>query len=260
MKKTLKAKDKILARVFVLIPTQSDNAIVLRRGPSASVGIFSWNMKSDTIQNSQWLKGRIYEYWSDISSDGKYFLYSANKKGFGYTAISYAPWIKAISLWHNGGFRGGGIFLNNKKYMLYDLNYLYNEFTCKDLKGVNRSNHEELNFGIYHDRLLRADWLFKLSEENIHVYTKKIQNHLELEKVYNTSESTEYHRLIDNNGVVEKPSWRWCECRDQILYWSEHGCLYKAIIETNGEIGNPSLIYNFEPEVFVNKVAPYERV
>ena len=45
MNNTLKVKDKIPARVFALIPTQSDHTIVLRRGPSASAGEFSWNMK-----------------------------------------------------------------------------------------------------------------------------------------------------------------------------------------------------------------------
>ena len=53
------------ARLFALIPTQSHNAIIICRRSSKKVGLFHWDMLTNKIRVSQWMKGRIYEYFSD---------------------------------------------------------------------------------------------------------------------------------------------------------------------------------------------------
>jgi hypothetical protein len=65
------------ARLHILIPKDSDTAIVIRRGPSKQTCILSWNMRTDEVRVAQWLKGRIYERRSDVSPDGKYWIYFA---------------------------------------------------------------------------------------------------------------------------------------------------------------------------------------
>ena len=66
----MKPTDRFPARVFILIPEKDHRAIVIRRGPAEKIGIYSWNTKTDQVCVSQWLKGRVYEYFSDVSPDG----------------------------------------------------------------------------------------------------------------------------------------------------------------------------------------------
>jgi hypothetical protein len=164
------------ARVFVLIPENNGQAIVIRRGPAEQVGIFAWDTRTDVINRYQWLKGRIYEYFSDISPDGKHFIYSANKKGEGYTVISRSPWLKAISYWRNVGGYGGGLFLGNKRYMLYDGSDSYSKFISKDILSIRRDNNL-LQYGVYHARLLRRNWRVAAHEERGITYCKDIPDY-----------------------------------------------------------------------------------
>lgn len=153
------------ARIFVFIPALSNQALILRRGPSKIVGVYSWDLTNDHIIARQWLKGRIYEYLSDVSPDAKYFLYSANQRGWGHTAISRAPWIKAISFWRNGGFSGGGIFTNKKKYVLGDITDYNAKFISRELID-DKANSHILSEGIYHARLLKNNWILKTRMKN----------------------------------------------------------------------------------------------
>ena len=157
--------------------------------------------------------------------------------------------------------RGGGIFLNDKEYVLYDGNY-YNEFIYKDLEHVNK----KLENGVYHERLIRNHWSIKTKEEKTTTYCKQICENLELEKIFTRGnyqegkgELSESHKLVYNDLTEEKPYWEWCEWTENTLYWSEKGCLYKAQLEQNNKIGIESLIYDFNPEVFLNREAPYEK-
>jgi len=248
------------ARVFALIPMEDDNAIILRRGPSSYVGVFRWNIQDDSIEVCQWLaEGRIYEYFSDLSPDGKHFIYSANKNGFGYTAISYAPWIRPLSFWKNVGLMGGGIFLDNKEYVLCNGNH-YNEFIDKSLEHISK----KLEHGVYHERLIRNQWSIKIKEENTTIYRKQICGNVELEKIFTRGDYqegkgifSESHKLVYHDSVEDKPYWEWAEWIENTLYWSEKGCLYEAQLGENNKIGIASLIYDFNPEVYVKREAPY---
>ena len=256
------------ARVFVLIPEESDEAIVIRRGPAETVGVFSWNLKSDEVKAHQWLKGRIYEYVSDISPNGEYLFYSANKKGEGYTVISRSPWLKAISLWRNvGGVGGvgGGLLVGNSSYMLYDGHEAYSEFVSKKLVRTERDN-ELLKHGVYPARLMRHGWKVKEREKRTTTFIKKIDNGWGLEKVWNVSIGKkpkgkglfwEFHRLINGSTVIEKSGWEWCEYINNDLMWSEGGCLYKGLINANGELSEPELIHDFNLDAFEEECAPY---
>jgi len=112
-------------RIHILIPRDSDNALVIRRGPSKQTCILNWNRKKNLFAVAQWLKGRIYERRGDISPNGKYWIYFAMNgrwhsevKG-SWTAIAKAPWLKAIILYAKGDcWHGGGLFLDNETYWL----------------------------------------------------------------------------------------------------------------------------------------------
>ena len=113
-------KRPIPARLDVFLAPKAHKAVVLRRGPAKQVCTIGWDLKSNEFQMGQWFKGRIYENFCDLSPDGKYFIYPTLKpkdKIWSWTAISRAPYLKAICLWRtSGGSIGGGIFRTNRSY------------------------------------------------------------------------------------------------------------------------------------------------
>ncbi len=253
------------ARVFVLVPEKSDNAIIIRRGPSKIVGVFQWNLKTDEIESYQWLKGRIYEYFSDISPNGKYLIYSANKKGNGYTVISSSPWLKALSFWNNVGGWGGGIFFGDSKYLLYDGSENYCKFRSKELTP-NNTGMQLLQNGVYPARLLRRGWEIKSQKDSEIIFNKILAKDIVLEKVWQRNigchhkghgEFSEFHRVLINSETIEFHTWEWCEWLNNNFVWSEKGCLFRASLENRTDIGKPFLIYDFNKKQFEEKTAPY---
>jgi len=115
------------ARLHVLLARESSRALVIRRGPSKEVASILWDRSTDEFTLGQWLKGRIYERRSDISPDGRYWIYFARKgewssesKG-SWTAISNVPYLKAIVFMPKGDcWNGGGIWTSNSRYWLND--------------------------------------------------------------------------------------------------------------------------------------------
>jgi len=274
MQKTKETKP-MEARLFVFIPKESHNAIVICRRSSKKVGVFHWDMLTNKITVSQWLKGRIYEYFSDISPDGKHFIYAANKKGWGYTVISKAPWLKATSFWWDSGCRGGGFFIDNKRYLLNNGKVGSHEFVDKSLIGMKSGEFAQKNqplSAVYQmlftdypfcARLLKNGWKLKEKENEIYIFRKSIDEHSLLEKtIYSYPHGAnlkgkgsfwETHKLITNDTVEEKEDWEWCEYRYDTIYYAQKGCLYEM-----SNIGcEPKLIYDFNNEEFVEKIAPY---
>lgn len=105
------------ARLFALIAREARSAVVFRRGPSKSVLLLAWDLKTDTIQAGQWFKGRIYERRGDLSPDGQLLVYfAASYRGpwRTWTAISRPPYLTALAAWPKGdAWGGGGLFHDN---------------------------------------------------------------------------------------------------------------------------------------------------
>jgi len=269
--KKIKNTEPLAPRVFVLIPMESSHAIVIARFNSKKVAVFQWDMLSNKISLSQWLKGRIYEYRSDISPDGKHFIYSANQKGEGYTVISKAPWIKAIAFWYNIGCLGGGMFFDNKRYFIHLASFpslRKNEFQDKSLIRINGTTNFRKNsiwekrykqnlYTHYQIRMIMHGW--KIKDED--TFSKEIDANLSIEKLYHLNGSNqkgkgtywESHKIIFKNKVEEKLDWDWCEYRYNKIFYSQNGCLYS--LKNIQSI--PELIYDFSKEIFTCKQAPY---
>jgi len=95
-------------RLHALIARDKNIGIVIRRGPAKHVATFLWDISKDKFTIGQWMKGRIYERRSDLSADGKYFLYFAmngkweSEAEGAWTAVSKAPYLKAPRLIRDG--------------------------------------------------------------------------------------------------------------------------------------------------------------
>lgn len=262
---SMKEHEVFPPRVFALVPLNSENALVIRRGPTSKTGVFRWNVKTNKVTLSQWLKGRIYEHLSDISSNGKYVIYSANKKGDGYTVIAYAPWLKAISFWRNVGGRGGGLFVNNKEYMLYDGSDTYCKFISKEVKSIPRSSQSFIH-GVYHSRLMKSGWLLDGQNGRVLTYIKPLRVNLNLVKVFHLNDCCSFkdrgifwerHKIVSEAQSIELDAWEWCEIVNGYLCWSEKGCLFQVLIDEGMNIAAPTLIYDFKDEKYVGTCAPY---
>lgn len=69
--------ERIPARLHVILAREAPKAVVFRRGPTGQVCTLGWDLETDTFTMGQWLKGRIYEYRSDLSPDGELMIYFA---------------------------------------------------------------------------------------------------------------------------------------------------------------------------------------
>jgi hypothetical protein len=111
-------------RLHLFFATENDRAIILRQGPSKHYRMILWHRNTDTFEDGQWIRQRIYLDMCDLSPDGRHFIYftlnghwSDESKG-AYTVISRPPYFTALSLFPEGStWGGGGRFLNNKRYV-----------------------------------------------------------------------------------------------------------------------------------------------
>lgn len=110
---------KVAARLHVLLAR--------RRGPSRHTAVIGWNRQTDRFNIGQWFSGRIYERRCDLSPDGAHFIYFAmngrwdSKAKGAWTAISRAPYLRALTLYAKGDcWHGGGLFQSSHEYWLND--------------------------------------------------------------------------------------------------------------------------------------------
>jgi hypothetical protein len=115
------------ARLHVLLARDAKVGLVIRRGPSKSVCAIEWNRRRDTFKLGQWMRGQIYERRSDLSPDGKHFIYFATNGRWGsetkgsWTAVSRVPFLKAVTLLAKGDcWHGGGLFVSDREFWLND--------------------------------------------------------------------------------------------------------------------------------------------
>jgi hypothetical protein len=114
------------ARIFVITASESDVAVIFRRGPSDWFHLLKWDMSTDVFEAGAWFKGTMYPERSDLSPDGTLLLYFALQGSrlqtsytHAWTAVSRAPWIEALGLWPQGmTYGGGGRFVSNRHVVL----------------------------------------------------------------------------------------------------------------------------------------------
>lgn len=113
------------ARLDVILARAAHCAVMIRRGPTAWTRLSLWHTDTDTFEHGQWFRGRIYAERSDLSPDGRLFIYFA-AKNTGYTidpqtdyatswiAVSRPPYFTALALWNVGTtYCPGALFEDN---------------------------------------------------------------------------------------------------------------------------------------------------
>ncbi|MCA9093581.1 MAG: hypothetical protein KDA68_08855 [Planctomycetaceae bacterium] len=251
------------ARLHILLARDAPVGLVIRRGPSRQFATFLWHRKRDTFELGQWAKGRIYVERCDLSPDGKYFIYfvlnakwHTETKG-SWTAISLAPWLKALTLYPQGDtWGGGGLWTSNNTFWLSGSCYLP---ALKESPAFKIDDSlDECVGNPYYYRLKRDGWTCSTHTQagRKHVYRicKPLEKGWSLEQNY--PEWT-YELLHDKNClVIPCPDWQWADLDGDRLVYAERGKLYSARLDREG-LTKVTELYDFNPFQFEPIIAPY---
>lgn len=277
---------KFPARVHPILARNAQTALILRRGPSKSVCTIHWDRTNDQFTLGQWLRGRIYERRSDLSPDGKHFLYFAMNGKWGgpvqgaWTAISRAPYLKALALWPWGDcWNGGGLFVSDHEFWR---NVGFHG-SATDIVGNLPGHFTELeacpldnNYGgecpgVYYVRLLRDGWKFLLDTDlSAHdrgaVFEKQLPGGWVLEKTAHATSRPpagkgcyyDTHRLLHpETGVIsDRRDWEWAELDGNRLVWVSQGVLFASPLD-DIIMGTAEVLHNFNDMTFEAIEAPY---
>lgn len=273
----------VQARLHVLLSRDGGTGVVIRRGPSKRVCTIGWNRRDDTFVIGQWLQGRIYERRCDLSPDGTYMIYfamngrwSSEVKG-AWTAISRAPYLKAVSLWPKGDcWNGGGLFLSSERYWLND-GYGHGLLHETDVVERDREyspaaplrNNECL--GVYYPRLLRDGWKFIGSRQErntsrVDVFEKDVNDTWILRKLARATVDHpdgkgvyyDEHELVkrQTDQALAFAGWEWADVDANRLVWTEGGTLYASELSAEGPAGIQAL-HDFNSYTYTRIRAPY---
>lgn len=266
-------------RLHVLLASRSDSAVILRRGPSKRVCSILWNRRNDTFSVGQWLHGRIYERRSDLSPDGKYLIYFAmngrwtSRTGGSWTAISRAPYLKAIVLLGKGDcWHGGGMFTAPRTYWLND-GYGHNPLTVSTEVRRDLDYRPVASYGgecpnVYFQRLQRDGWTLRseASDRSRDVFEKSLPNGWLLRKLAHAQVHPDpgkscywdAHELEHplSGQRIDGATWEWADLDSRRVVYAERGCLY-AIKLTHRGASPASLIVDLGPLSFEPIKAPY---
>jgi hypothetical protein len=251
---------QIKPRIHVLLARDAPVGVVIRRGPSKQVCTILWDRRTDELRPGQWFKGRIYECRSDLSPDGKLLIYFAMNgrwdsysKG-SWTAISRAPYLKAIAFFTKGdGWHGGGLFTGTDTYWLNDG---YGHSVYRDTDEVRRDRTFQPSgyfggecLGVYYPRLLRDGWRLiervELSRWNHHdVLEKPAHQGWLLRKIAHSQVDApqgkgcywDEHELVHagSGRRIPCPRWEWADLDGDRLVWAAEGRLIAGTLDQEG--------------------------
>jgi hypothetical protein len=270
------------ARLHVLLARDAPAAVVIRRGPSRHVAVVGWDRRTDRFTLGQWLYGRIYERRCDLSPDGRHLIcfamngrWQSKVKG-SWTAVSRAPYLKALTLLAKGDcWHGGGLFVSSKEYWVNDG---YGHQLLHDDARLRRSTkypwHESYGGecpGVYYLRLQRDGWTMKRtapdgSGSDVTLFDKRVGGHWRLRKrAYATLDRPvgrgcyfDRHELWNarTETGIDFPQWEWADVDGGRLVWAEDGKLFAGRVERDGLHG-VSQLFDFNPMRFERIEAPY---
>ena len=277
---------KFPARVHPILARKANTAVIIRRGPSKSVCTMLWDRTRDEFKLGQWLRGRIYERRCDLSPDGRHFIYFAmNGKWDGpvkgsWTAISRAPYLKALALWPWGDcWNGGGLFLSDGRFWR---NAGYHDDVMDTVGRLRKKLLEEPGYpfdesyggecpGVYYLRIKRDGWKLLRFEspsanDRVDVFEKTLPSGWILEKSAHISINHpvgsgcyyDTHRLFhpESGTILDHPEWEWADLDRKRLVWVTKGVLYAAKIHGKG-LGDMKVLHDFNDMAFEAISAPY---
>ncbi len=262
-------------RLHVLTAEASNDAVILRRGPTRQVASIGWDRTTDAFELGQWFNGRIYEHRSDLSPDGRHLIYFAGKGGSPdgrppwWTAISRAPYLHAVAFlpqtdtWFGGGAftETGEVFLNGGATLPDGADGLVQARLDAFPHGT-----DGFHMGALHAAtMVRRGW----KSDAVPGYGVKLWRALEtgwqIELTFTVGEAdrsiiaNRYALACHAQARVEYPGWEWAEAWHDGLHFAEQGALHFARIGRDGRLLDRRLIRDFSDMTFERLRAPYDR-
>lgn len=245
-------------RLHVLLRPGSPRAVVIRRGPSRVHCTIGWDLATDRFTVGQWCRHKLYPRRCDISPDGAWLVYfalngrwSSEETRGAWTALSRAPYLKAVRMWPQGDtWGGGGAFFQTRAQLPSG-----HADAWPSLETVGRAGRLALgSLGAYPIRLARDGW----SKRAGRGWFKPANKTWSLRKVVR-GEPHELHEIHRTDGsVVELPDWEWADidaARKRVV-WAEAGAIRAAPIKSDGP-GKPRVLFDARPMTFEALAAPY---
>jgi hypothetical protein len=271
------------ARIHALLAREVALGVVFRRGPSKQVCTFLWDRQTDRFTPGQWLKGRIYERRADLSPDGKFLIYFAmngrwrSRTGGSWTAISRAPWLKAVTLYAKGDcWEGAGLFLSDRHHWLNDRHFSPGRILV-DSDEVKRDDsyapahaYGAEDTGVYYPRLERDGWRLREHKQGsrldaVTFFEKPFAGHRVLRKIAHEQVGSpvgkgcywDEHELIDATRTLSLPEWEWADIDGARLVWAQNGCLFSAPVTSADPLTDRTLLHDSNDYRFTSIEAPY---
>lgn len=272
-------------RLHVLLAAKAPYGVIFRRGPSRVTCAIGWNRRTDVFTVGQWLKARIFVRRSDISPDGKHLIYFASDYGRAlqtWTAVSRAPYLKALVLYGKGdSWNGGGLFTANDRYWLNDSerfkhhklvhsldNNLIRDPICPwphegSFDGAGTEFHRLQRDGwrwIKGEQLARfhAVWTFDRQINPKWTLTKAAHSLVPKKQIL--GRGTRYDAYSLKHGrtgeVEEHPEWDWADIDRRRLVWAAGGKLLTGRL-TNHGLDSVRVLHDFNGMTFEPIAAPY---
>lgn len=266
------------ARLHVLLARDAQVGLVIRRGPTRHVATLLWDRGTDQFQLGQWLKGRIYEHRSDLSPDGKRFIYCAmnrrlrNEVRGVWTGISYAPYLKAVVfIPGETPWAGGGLWIDNTHY--------WHNGSASPLRHSSDVQRDEAYTppdqpgGVYYVRLLRDGWQLvawsdpkplgrwlegQFDKPLPHGWVLRKLRYVSSRERLGKGTSWETHQLIqpETGHTLTFPDWEWADRDGDRLVWAEKGKLMAGEVLPGG-LASAQELYDFNEMTFAAIAAPY---
>lgn len=272
---------KVPARLHVLLARESTTGVVIRRGPSRHTAIIGWDRQTDHFEIGQWFSGRIYERRCDLSPDGAHFIYFAmngrwaSKAKGAWTAISRAPYLRALTLYAKGDcWHGGGLFQSSHKYWLNDGSGHELQLDNADLVKMSEYPwHESYGgecLGVYYIRLQRDGWTLKpmipYEDGHITVFEKNLSGHWILRKLAHATLRHPIGRGVyydthelwncQTEEVISCEGWEWADIDGERLVWAAEGMLHSGYLDLDG-LKDKKVLNDFNHLQFERIKAPY---
>lgn len=266
------------ARLHVLMATAAPLAVVIRHGPSKQASALVWDRRTDTFTLGQWLKGRIYSTRSDISFDGKYWIYftlngkwKSETRG-SYTVLARVPYLRALHLWPQGDtWGGGGLFVARDRFTAFHGGVSLITAPTAVLKG-EVLDQPWYTGSIYASRLRRGGWSASTRAEpherhTIHTFERPVGHGWLLRKLLHSTSRRrlpgkgipyEEHALVHpaSQRVDVYSDWEWADLDGERLVWADKGRLYAGRVGKEGLL-EPQQLHDFNGMKFEAIRAPY---
>lgn len=289
---TAQGNQRVPPRLHVFLAREATVGLVVRRGPSKHTCTIRWDRETDSFTVGQWMKSRIYLQRSDLSPDGKHFLYfaisgkSEEEAWYSWTAISRVPYLRHVVAWPDcDTWGGGGLFVSNTEYWLGgDSLYPPDEtLLASDLRRVSQPDIQWDATGqtcfmyfLYEERMRTSGWdqapAPSCAPEEFagkRVWKKEIGSGWVLLRIPHSqpgnpvpqqpASDAEWHALFhEATGVfVPHTDWEWADVDRHRLVWASGGKLFEGFVEESG-VTREREIADFNDMEFTELRAPYD--